>query len=113
MGKSTSTHDGSVHSANLDGSDVRTLLSPGMVHTPKQLVIDEQRRRVYFCDREGMSVHRIDFSGASHEVLVSTGTLSNPEHKSDMTRWCVGIALDTAGGHIYWTQKGPSKAGRG
>ena len=35
MGKSTSTHDGSVHSANLDGLDVRTLLSPGTVHTPK------------------------------------------------------------------------------
>ena len=60
-----------------------------------------------------MSVHRIDFSGTTHEILVSTGTLSNSEHKSDMKRWCVGVALDTARGHIYWTQKGPSKAGKG
>jgi hypothetical protein len=31
----------------------------------------------------------------------------------DQTKWCVGIAIDTAGGKFYWSQKGGSKAGQG
>src|ERR1700746_1403723 len=31
----------------------------------------------------------------------------------DATKWCVGIALDTDRGHVYWTQKGPDNAGEG
>ena len=111
MGSSPSPHDGSVHSCRLDGSDVQTLLSPGKVHTPKQLVVCEASKRVYFCDREGMGVHRIGFDGTNHEVLVRTG--SDPADGQDMTRWCVGITLDLEHGFVYWTQKGPSKAGRG
>ena len=113
MGRSTSTHDGSVHSANLDGSDVRTLLAPGKVHTPKQLIVDDASQRVYFCDREGMGVHRLSLDGSRHEVLVRTGDPSLPEHRADLTRWCVGVALDRSRGYVYWTQKGPSKGGRG
>ncbi|KAI3031415.1 hypothetical protein CBS147347_2169 [Aspergillus niger] len=113
MGQSTSTHDGSVHSATLDGQDICTLLPAGAVHTPKQLVVDDTTQHVYFCDREGMSVHRVRFDGTSHEVLVQTGALDNTAHRRDMTRWCVGIALDRKNGHVYWTQKGPSKGGQG
>ncbi|GKZ32862.1 hypothetical protein AbraIFM66950_002506 [Aspergillus brasiliensis] len=113
MGRSTSTHDGSVHSATLDGQDICTLLPAGKVHTPKQLVVDDTTQNVYFCDREGMGVHRVRFDGSGHEVLVQTGALDNPAHRGDMTRWCVGITLDRKNGHVYWTQKGPSKAGKG
>lgn len=113
MGAATSTHDGSVHSARLDGSDIKTLLPSGAVHTPKQLVVDDAAGKVYFCDREGLSIHRIDFDGSNHEVLVRTGSLADPAHKKDMTRGCVGITLDTARGYVYWTQKGPSKSGQG
>ncbi|OGM46319.1 putative 3-hydroxyacyl-CoA dehyrogenase [Aspergillus bombycis] len=113
MGRSTATHDGSVHSANLDGTDVRTLLPSGTVHTPKQLVLDDINNKVYFCDREGMGVHRVNFDGTEHEVLVRTGSLDKPEERKDMTRWCVGITLDMDRGYIYWTQKGPSKSGQG
>ncbi|KAL3444623.1 hypothetical protein BJX65DRAFT_319827 [Aspergillus insuetus] len=111
MGRATSTHDGSVHSAKLDGTDMQTLLPPGSVHTPKQLVVDDGAGKVYFCDREGMSVRRCNFDGSQHEILVQTGCL--PENQGDMTRWCVGVTLDTVRGYIYWTQKGPSKAGKG
>ncbi|KAL4772544.1 hypothetical protein BDW60DRAFT_216539 [Aspergillus nidulans var. acristatus] len=113
MGRATSTHDGSVHSAKLDGSDMQTLLPAGSVHTPKQLVVDDMNRKIYFCDREGMSVHRCNFDGSGQEVLIQTGSLGCAEHRSDLTRWCVGIAVDTPRGYMYWTQKGPSKAGRG
>ncbi|EAU33264.1 hypothetical protein ATEG_06720 [Aspergillus terreus NIH2624] len=113
MGRAMSTHDGSVHSATLDGGDVRTLLPVGTVHTPKQLVVDDTTQHVYFCDREGMSVHRVRFDGTGHEVLVRTGALEDAVERADMTRWCVGTALDRRAGHVYWTQKGPSKSGRG
>ncbi len=113
MGAATSTHDGSVLSARLDGSDIKTLLPPGAVHTPKQLVVDDAAGKIYFADREGMSLHRISFDGSHHEILLRTGSLTNPAHKNDMTRWCVGITLDTVRGYVYWTQKGASKSGQG
>ena len=31
----------------------------------------------------------------------------------DASNWCVGMALDTAGGWFYWTQKGGDNAGVG
>lgn len=34
-------NDGAVQSANLDGSDVKYVVPPGKVHTPKQLTIDQ------------------------------------------------------------------------
>ena len=113
MGKSGAAFDGSVHSARLDGSDVRTVLPVGAVHTPKQLVVDDKSQRLYFCDREGMGVHRVGFDGNNHELLVRTGSLSIPKEREDMTRWCVGISIDVLHGYIYWTQKGPSKSGKG
>ena len=111
MGRSTSTCDGSVHSARLDGSDVQTIIPSGAVHTPKQLIVDETTSRVYFCDREGMGVHRVRFDGTEHETIVKTGCAT--QNKGEMTRWCVGIALDAERGLVYWTQKGPSKGGQG
>ncbi|GKZ27245.1 hypothetical protein AbraIFM66951_002163 [Aspergillus brasiliensis] len=113
MGHGLSTCDGSVQSANLDGSDVRSLLKPGTVYTPKQLVVDDVDRKLYFCDREGMGVHRCNFDGSDHRVLVRTGSMTVPSERKDMMRFCVGVALDRENGHVYWTQKGPSKGGKG
>jgi hypothetical protein len=33
--------------------------------------------------------------------------------RRDAIKWCVSIAVDTNRGQIYWTQKGPDKAGKG
>lgn len=113
MGKSLGEKDGSVCSADLDGMNVRTVLAPGSVYTPKQLVVDDQNGKLYLCDREGLSIHRVNFDGSEHEVLLRTGSVENPLQKSDQTRWCVGIAVDIGRGFIYWSQKGPSKGGKG
>ncbi|KAF7594644.1 hypothetical protein BBP40_008734 [Aspergillus hancockii] len=112
MGLKPSYQDGSVMSANLDGSDIRTIIPEGSVHTPKQLVVDDQDGKVYFCDREGMAVHRCDFDGQGHEIIVSCGDCKTAD-KEDLTRFCVGIALDTNNGKLYWTQRGPSKGNQG
>lgn len=108
MGRSTSTHDGCLMSSKLDGSDVQTIIAEGQVHTPKQLAIVEDQRKIYFCDREGMGVHRCNFDGSGHEILIRRRS-----EALDMTQWCVGVAVDVEAGKIYWTQKGPSKAGKG
>jgi 3-hydroxyacyl-CoA dehydrogenase/DNA-binding beta-propeller fold protein YncE len=112
MGKSPSGNNGSVMSANLDGSNVQTIIPEGQVHTPKQIKIDHSNKKLYFCDREGLRIHRCDFDGSNHEIIVQTGDHETADTE-DQTKWCVGIAPDPQSGKFYWTQKGPSKAGKG
>jgi len=108
MGRA-SDNDGFIQSVNLDGSDLRMVAPPGSAFTPKQCKIDAAARKLYWSDREGMRVMRCNLDGSAIEVLVETGV--GDEDRKDPARWCVGIALDTVRGHIYWTQKGDS--GRG
>jgi len=44
-------------------------------------------------------------------VLVTTGTTATD--RMDLSRWCVGMAIDTAGGWFYWSQKGGDNEGVG
>lgn len=113
MGHSLASRDGSVWSANIDGSDKKCIVPTGKVHTPKQLVTCEARKQVYFCDREGLGVHRCDYDGKNHEILVQRQAEPDSALADQMTQWCVGIAVDSGRDLIYWTQKGPSKASRG
>lgn len=112
MGFRPALNDGSVMSATLDGSDVQVILTEGTVHTPKQLVVDETSQKLYFCDREGLRVHRCDFDGKNHEVLICNGDFKTKD-QDDQKLWCVGIAVDVKHGKFYWSQKGHSKAGQG
>lgn len=106
-------NDGSVWSANLDGSDAKAVVPQGSVHTPKQLTVDQVNSKLYFSDREGLRVFRSNFDGSELETLVETGDWENEEHAADQTRWCVGISVSPATGKFYWTQKGPSKGNKG
>jgi 3-hydroxyacyl-CoA dehydrogenase len=112
MGSQPSTNSGSIHSISLDGTSPQAVLPIGEIHTPKQLTIDHVHKKLYICDREGMRIHRCDFSGANHEILYQAG-----DHRTsdvdDQTRWCVGIAVDDSSGKIYWSQKGGSKSSQG
>jgi hypothetical protein len=58
-----------------------------------------------------MRVQRSNVDGSNVETLVTTGTTAT--HRMDQSRWCVGMAIDTAGGWFYWTQKGGDNAGVG
>jgi len=108
-----SENDGSVQSCKLDGSDVTNIVKKGDVHTPKQLIVDQQNNKLYFCDREGLRVMRCNLDGSEQETLVQRGDWKIKEETQDSLRWCVGISIDNKRGHIYWTQKGASKAGKG
>ncbi|KAJ5506200.1 Dehydrogenase multihelical [Penicillium expansum] len=113
MGRSTAACDGSVWSVDMEGGDMTCLIPVGQVHTPKQLAVIESRKQIYFCDREGTSVHRCDYDGSNHIILVQRRAEPGTSLLEQMTLWCVGVAVDAERGLLYWTQKGPCKAGRG
>lgn len=104
--------DGAVYSANLDGTDIQTIVAPGAVNTPKQLTVDSTAQKVYFCDREGCRVYRCAFNGSDLEVLVDNTSRSLPPEEK-VSGWCVGVAVSPNLGKFYWSQKGPSKGGKG
>jgi len=106
-----SADDGFIKRSNLDGSNVVTLVPAGGTYTPKQMRIDLPSNKMYWSDREGMRVMRANIDGSGVEALVTTGTTATD--RMDLSRWCVGMALDTAGGFFYWTQKGGDNAGVG
>jgi hypothetical protein len=100
--------DGFIMRSDLDGENVVTIVPAGGTYTPKQLKIDDQNGKLYWSDREGMRVMRANLDGSELEVLVTTGT--GADDRGDAENWCVGIALDTARGHFYWSQKGSDNA---
>jgi len=104
-------NDGSIERVDLDGQNRKTIVPEGGTFTPKQLHLDKKTGKLYWCDREGMRVMRANLDGAKIETLVETG--KGDADRRDLTKWCVGIAVDTDRGQIYWTQKGPDDAGEG
>jgi hypothetical protein len=104
-------NDGSIERADLDGSDRKTIVPKGSTFTPKQLHLDKKNDKLYWADREGMRIMRCNLDGSKIETLVESG--HGDTDRRDATKWCVGIAVDIERGQIYWTQKGPDKAGKG
>lgn len=92
---------------------MRCLVPIGDVHTPKQIAAVESRKQLYFCDREGTSVHRCGYDGSNHEILIQRRIEPGSMLLEQMTHWCVGVAIDAKRDLMYWTQKGPSKGSQG
>lgn len=103
--------DGSIERANLDGGDRVMIVPPGVAYTPKQLHLDRHGGKLYWSDREGMRVMRVNLDGSHVETLIETG--HGDIDRSDQQRWCVGITVDPVHGKFYWTQKGGDNAGVG
>jgi hypothetical protein len=104
-------NDGSVMRSKLDGSDVTTIVSKGGTYTPKQLKLVPEQRKLYWSDREGMRVMRSNVDGSELETIYQSG--STDTDRQDDSRWCVGIAVDVAGGYFYWSQKGTDSGHEG
>jgi hypothetical protein len=103
--------DGTIERADLDGGNRVTIVPQGVTHTPKQIHLETESGKLYWSDREGMRVMRCNLDGSGVETLVVTGDAA--ADLGDATKWCVGIAIDTQAGEIYWTQKGADNAGVG
>jgi hypothetical protein len=111
MGK-PSANDGSIERSDLDGKNLTTIVPAGGTHTPKQLQLDKAHGKLYWCDREGMRIMRVNLDGSGLETLVDSSR-GDARPGKDAKKWCVGIALDVNLGKMYWTQKGPDNAGLG
>jgi hypothetical protein len=104
-------NDGSIERADIDGNNRKVIVPEGGTFTPKQIHLDKENGKLYWCDREGMRVMRSNLDGSQIETLVEAGR--GDADRRDQTRWCVGITIDPLRRQIYWTQKGPDNAGRG
>jgi hypothetical protein len=87
-------NDGFIKRSNLDGSNIVTLVPAGGTYTPKQMRAEPVSGKLYWSDREGMRVMRSNIDGSNVEALVTTGMTATD--RMDNSRWCVGMALDTA-----------------
>jgi DNA-binding beta-propeller fold protein YncE len=105
-------NDGSILRSDLGGKNMTTIVPPGRTFTPKQLQLEKESGKLYWCDREGMRVMQANLDGSNIETLVDTSE-GDPRPGRDLRKWCVGIAVDAAGGKFYWSQKGADKAGQG
>lgn len=101
-----SPHNGGVHAMTIDGTQRWDVIADGGITTGKQLTTDD-RDRLYWSDREGCRVSSIRKDGTDPaDLIVNT-------RDSEGMQECVGVAVDTEHQYIYWTQKGPSKGGKG
>jgi sugar lactone lactonase YvrE len=105
-------NEGSIERADIDGENVTNIVPKGDTFTPKQLQLDKVNGKLYWCDREGMRIMRVNLDGSRLETLVDTSQ-GDARPGKDLKKWCVGIALDVRGGKMYWSQKGLDNAGQG
>jgi len=105
-------NDGSIERADLDGKNRKIIVPKGATHTPKQIHLEKGQGKLYWCDREGMRVMRVNLDGSEIETLVDTSQ-GDPRPGPNATKWCVGVTIDPKRQQIYWTQKGPDNAGLG
>jgi len=110
MGK-VKVDDGSIQRLDLDGTHLTTIIPVGGTFTAKQLKLDKKNGKLYWSDREGMRVMRANLDGSRVETLIEAAR--GDEARLDARNWCVGIAVDTDRGKIYWTQKGGDNANLG
>jgi hypothetical protein len=82
--------DGSIERADLDGGNRRIIVPQGVTFTPKQIHLEKDPGKLYWCDREGMRVMRANLDGSQVETLVETGR--GDKDRRDQNRWsCRGL----------------------
>ncbi len=98
-----------IQRANLDGSNIEDLVTQGL-DIPSGIALDVAGGKMYWIDNtDGWGIHwrrtdkiqRANLDGSNIEDLVTQG-LDIPS----------GIALDVAGGKMYWTDSGTDKIQR-
>ncbi|GAA3196902.1 MULTISPECIES: hypothetical protein [Streptomyces] len=101
-----SRRNGGLHAFDPGTGARREVVPTGVITTGKQLTRDGAGS-LYWSDREGHRVTRVRSDGTGLTDLVTTPV------GDGIPGECVGVAVDPARGHLYWTQKGPAKGGRG
>ena len=104
-------NDGSIERADFDGQNRRTVVPEGGTFTPKQLQLEKESGKLYWCDREGMRLMRANLDGSNVETLVDVSR-GDPRPGPDPTKWCVGVAIDVDGGKGTGHRKVPTTPAR-
>jgi len=100
--------DGSLWSANLDGSGL-ALVEGGLTNFPTDLALDVQSQQIYFTTsstiQDNNTVQRVDYSGNNNTtVFIATG--SPPD---DEVSRCTAIAVDLLNSKIFIADDGAGK----
>lgn len=98
--------DGGVHAIDVDGSHRRDIVPPGGTTTGKQIALDSHGN-LYWGNREGCSLATVRTDGTGLRDLVRR------DGSGEERDWIVGVAIDEANGHLYWSQKGSFTGGDG
>jgi len=94
-GKLFWTEGSDVRSANLDGTQVATIVAGGAGHFPTGLALDAAHQMLYWTDNGTDTVKRADYAGANPVVLYqSADAFSNPR----------GLAVDLGAGKLFWAE---------
>lgn len=86
---------GTLQRMKLDAETIETVVPIGTTNTPKQISIDNEARKLYWCDREGAKVWRASLDGSGAEVLVSGHGVQQ----------LVGMGLDVAKRQFYFSDR--------
>src|SRR5262245_64742207 len=64
-------NDGSIERADLDGKNRKVIVPQGVIFTPKQMQLDRENGKLYWCDREDRKSTRLNSShlGISYAVF--------------------------------------------
>ena len=92
---------GSIWSANLDGSDAKSLLMTDSRAEPHGIALDVPGNKMYWVELVSGAIRRANLDGTGVEDLATEET-STPR----------GIALDLSGGKMYWTGNQPIRIQR-
>ena len=94
------TTNNKIQRANLDGSNIETLVTTGLRY-PHGIALDVAGGKMYWTDFGTRSIQRANLDGSNIETLVTTG-LERPR----------GIALDVTEDKMYWTDSGTGRIQR-
>ncbi|MFQ5923624.1 MAG: DUF2341 domain-containing protein, partial [Anaerolineales bacterium] len=83
-----------IQRADLDGSNVETLVNTGLLY-PYGIALDTAAGKMYWVDQSTDMIKRANLDGSNIENLITSG-LTSTEF----------IALDVAAGKMYWTDSG-------
>ena len=88
------TGNSAIKSANVDGSDIQTVVSPlpTMVGV-KDIAVDSDRGKLYFAHKAANIIERVNLDGTARDTVITDA-------------YPVGLALDVSAEKIYWTDYG-------
>ena len=104
LGSTLGKEKGSVARANLDGTEAELIVDPSSGLTcPKQIILDQVNKKLYWGDREGIKVWRSNLDGSALEILVDWSDEDDSEHQ------IVGVEYNHQTSTLYWSDRRSGK----